>query len=177
MKLCDKLQKLRKENNITQEGLADKLNVSRQAVSKWESGTAYPDTEKLIAISKLFNISLDELINDNKLTDNKLGSKVNFKEIFNEAFDFISKTMNMFWAMKFIDKIKLILEMFFLVIIISFLGHITIDAIVNVLTRIFSFMPHNFINYITYVLITLLNLALTVLGIIIVVKVLKTRAI
>ena len=44
--LSEKLQKLRKENNITQEGLADKLNVSRQAVSKWESGRAYPDTEK-----------------------------------------------------------------------------------------------------------------------------------
>ena len=66
MKLSEKLQKIRKENNITQEGLADRLNVSRQAVSKWESGTAYPDTEKLIQISKIFNVSLDELINDNK---------------------------------------------------------------------------------------------------------------
>ena len=56
MKFCDKLQKIRKENNVTQEQLADKLNVSRQAVSKWESGTAYPDTEKLIQISKIFNI-------------------------------------------------------------------------------------------------------------------------
>ena len=64
MKFCDKLQKIRKENNITQEGLADKLGVSRQAVSKWESGTAYPDTEKLIQMSKIFNISLDELVND-----------------------------------------------------------------------------------------------------------------
>ena len=54
MKFCDKLQKIRKENNITQEQLADKLGVSRQAVSKWESGTAYPDTEKLIQISKIY---------------------------------------------------------------------------------------------------------------------------
>ena len=53
MKFCDKLQKIRKENNITQEGLADRLNVSRQAVSKWENGETYPDTEKLIQISKI----------------------------------------------------------------------------------------------------------------------------
>ena len=65
MEFSEKLQKIRKEHNITQELLADKLNVSRQAVSKWESGTSYPDTEKLIQISKLFNVSLDELINDN----------------------------------------------------------------------------------------------------------------
>ena len=78
MKFCDKLQKIRKENNITQEGLADKLNVSRQAVSKWESGTAYPDTEKLIQISKIFNVSLDELVNDNKESVNKVNEKFNF---------------------------------------------------------------------------------------------------
>ena len=65
MNFSDKLQKIRKEHNITQEGLADKLNVSRQAVSKWESGQAYPDTEKLIQISKIFNVSLDELIDEN----------------------------------------------------------------------------------------------------------------
>ena len=73
MNFSDKLQKIRKENNITQEGLADRLNVSRQAVSKWESGLAYPDTEKLIQISKIFNVSLDELINDNVDTNKGVG--------------------------------------------------------------------------------------------------------
>ena len=83
MKFCDKLQKIRKENNITQEQLADRLNVSRQAVSKWESGLAYPDTEKLIQISKIFNTSLDELINDNKDSKvNKQIKKFNFMEMF-----------------------------------------------------------------------------------------------
>ena len=48
MKFCDKLPKLRKENNLSQELLADKLGVSRQAVSKWESGSSYPDMEKMI---------------------------------------------------------------------------------------------------------------------------------
>ncbi len=64
MSFGEKLSKLRKENNYTQEQLADVLNVSRQSVSKWESDLAYPETEKLIKISELFNSSLDYLMKD-----------------------------------------------------------------------------------------------------------------
>ena len=60
--LAEKLYVLRKQSGISQEELADKLGVSRQAVSKWERGEAMPDTENLIAISKLYKTSLDELI-------------------------------------------------------------------------------------------------------------------
>ena len=101
MKFNEKLQKIRKEHNITQEGLADRLNVSRQAVSKWESGLAYPDTEKLIQISKMFNISLDELINDtegNKNSNNTKNKLFNIKETFDIILNFIGKTLNMFWS-------------------------------------------------------------------------------
>lgn len=62
MKFCEKLQMIRKSNNLSQEQLADKLNISRQAVSKWESGQGYPEIDKLIHISKIFEISLDELL-------------------------------------------------------------------------------------------------------------------
>lgn len=64
MTFGDKLSKLRRENNYTQEQLADMLSVSRQAVSKWESDTAYPETDKLIRISELFDCSLDYLLKD-----------------------------------------------------------------------------------------------------------------
>lgn len=64
MTLGEKLAKARKENNITQEQLADRLGVSRQAVSKWESDVAYPETDKLIRISELFDCSLDYLLKD-----------------------------------------------------------------------------------------------------------------
>ncbi len=64
MTLGEKLAKLRKENNYTQEQLADILRVSRQAISKWESNITYPETEKLIRISELFNCSLDYLLKD-----------------------------------------------------------------------------------------------------------------
>lgn len=62
MTLGDKLSKLRKENNCTQEQLADVLGVSRQAISKWESDAAYPETDKLIRICKLFHCSTDYLL-------------------------------------------------------------------------------------------------------------------
>lgn len=64
MTFGNKLSKLRRENNYTQEQLAELLGVSRQAISKWESDSAYPETDKLIRISKLFNCSLDYLMKD-----------------------------------------------------------------------------------------------------------------
>ncbi|MCI5995887.1 MAG: helix-turn-helix domain-containing protein [Blautia sp.] len=71
MTLGDKLSKLRKENNYTQEQLTDVLGVSRQAVSKWESNITYPETNKLIRMSELFNCSLDYLLKDTEETDSK----------------------------------------------------------------------------------------------------------
>lgn len=71
MTLGDKLSKLRKENNYTQEQLADVLGVSRQAISKWESNITYPETDKLIRMSELFNCSLDYLLKDSEESDNK----------------------------------------------------------------------------------------------------------
>lgn len=64
MTLNDKIYAYRKQLNLSQEGLADKLNVSRQAVSKWESGQAKPDIDNLIVMAQLFNVTLDELITD-----------------------------------------------------------------------------------------------------------------
>ena len=68
MNFSEKLSKLRKEKNYTQEQLAKLLGVSRQAVSKWESGTAYPETATLIEIGKLFDCSMDYLLKD-EITD------------------------------------------------------------------------------------------------------------
>ena len=69
MTFGEKLSKQRKENNYTQEQLADVLGVSRQAISKWESNITYPETDKLIRISELFNCSLDYLLKDTEETD------------------------------------------------------------------------------------------------------------
>lgn len=71
----EKLTNLRKKEGFTQEELADKLNVSRQAVSKWEQNQAFPETEKLVQLSKLYGVSLDYLlgtITENETQDSPL---------------------------------------------------------------------------------------------------------
>lgn len=62
MTISDKIQQLRKSTGLSQESFAEKLGVSRQSVSKWESGTALPDTDKIIAMSELFGVSTDYIL-------------------------------------------------------------------------------------------------------------------
>lgn len=62
LEIASRLVALRKENNLSQEALAEKLGISRQAVSKWERAEASPDTDNLIALAKLYHVSLDELL-------------------------------------------------------------------------------------------------------------------
>ena len=64
MSFGENLKSVRKQRGITQEELAETLCVSRQAISKWESNNGYPETEKLLLLSKTLNISLDYLMND-----------------------------------------------------------------------------------------------------------------
>ena len=62
MEFNEKLQELRKSRGLTQEELAEKLYVSRTAVSKWESGRGYPNIDSLKAISDFFSVTVDELL-------------------------------------------------------------------------------------------------------------------
>ncbi len=84
MTLGDKLSKLRKQNNYTQEQLADILGVSRQSISKWESDASYPETEKLIQLSDMYHCSLDYLLRDEIESDdcNQSERSVNLEKHF-----------------------------------------------------------------------------------------------
>ncbi len=62
IEIANRLVSLRKSNNFSQEALAEKLGISRQAVSKWERAEASPDTDNLILLSRIYGISLDELL-------------------------------------------------------------------------------------------------------------------
>jgi transcriptional regulator with XRE-family HTH domain len=63
MTLCEKLTQARKAAGLTQADVAAKLNVSRQAVSRWESGQSKPSTERLLALGVLYGVSIDQLLN------------------------------------------------------------------------------------------------------------------
>ena len=111
MKFGDKLVELRKKNGYSQEELAEKLGVSRQSVSKWESNNTYPETDKIIQIANLFDCSMDDLIND-KITDieGSLRKNKNIYNIWDSLLEFITKTINMFSKMTFLQGFKCIIE-------------------------------------------------------------------
>lgn len=69
IEIANRLLQLRKQNNLSQEELAFKLGISRQAVSKWERAEASPDTDNLINLAKLYNISLDELLKSDEFIE------------------------------------------------------------------------------------------------------------
>ena len=66
MKLYEKITLYRKKNGLSQEELAEKIGVSRQAVSKWETGDALPEITKLKALAETFNVTVDFLLDDEK---------------------------------------------------------------------------------------------------------------
>ena len=89
--LNEKIKNLRKQNNLTQEELADKLCVSRQAITKWETGAGVPDIANIEAIAKLFGITFDELLSENPSIAHDNVSRTEFdifkKNDFEIAFD------------------------------------------------------------------------------------------
>ena len=69
MKLNEKIYQLRKQSGMSQEDTADKLNVSRQAFSRWENGIAQPAANNIVEISKVFGVTTDYLLNDEYQSD------------------------------------------------------------------------------------------------------------
>ena len=80
IEIADRLIKLRKKNGYSQEELADKLGLSRQAVSKWERAEASPDTDNLICLAKLYGVSLDELLSTDEDVETIVKEQVKTEE-------------------------------------------------------------------------------------------------
>lgn len=89
MQLAEKIYERRKQMGLSQEQFAEKLDISRQAVSKWESGQSMPDLDKIIAMSELFGVSTDYLLKDTgQENDNRSGQEAAVKEeeaVWNES--------------------------------------------------------------------------------------------
>ena len=82
MKFAEKLKKLRMRENLTQDDLAEKIFVTRTAVSKWETGNGYPSIESLKLLAKLFGTSVDELISDEDIQQKEKLDKNKNKNYF-----------------------------------------------------------------------------------------------
>lgn len=76
MDISEKILNLRKAHNLTQEQLAEKLDVSRQSISKWESGQAVPEVDKLTALSGIFNVTTDYLLKPSEIDELTLKTEI-----------------------------------------------------------------------------------------------------
>lgn len=85
MKLADKILDLRKKQGMSQENLAEKLNVSRQAVSRWEMGTSQPDVSNIVSLSRLFGVTTDYLLNDDFESNTNISVMTNTSNMANDS--------------------------------------------------------------------------------------------
>lgn len=116
-----KLKTLREENGMSQSELADELNVSRQAVYKWESNKGYPDIENLIRISDIFDVTIDEMIRKDKALQNKISidDEKNFEQLSDPGF-YIGMILIFLGALVFDGNLGTSLMMIGLISIIFF---------------------------------------------------------
>lgn len=176
MKFGDKLIALRKKKGMSQEDLAEKLNVSRQSVSKWESNNTYPETDKIVQICSIFDCSMDDLIND-KITDiSKVERTTKKKENIIDSFlGFITKTVNLFASMKFIDVIKCLIEIIIICLILISFDALIINLLTAIIVNFFHFLPHHIYTIIYNIIWSLLCLVCFIISLIIIIHIFKIR--
>jgi len=113
------LEYLRKGKKLSQEDLGYKLGVSRQSVSKWESGAAYPETDKMLAMCKLFDCTLDELMNQNMQEEQiEETRKYTFNDFIKSVTSIVDRSVRMISSMKAKSLIRFIFELAILFILI-----------------------------------------------------------
>ena len=99
------LKELRKAKNITQEELANHLNVSRKSVSRWETGTNMPDLDILIELSKFYDVNIDEILNGQKRENNEVNideTVSNVAAISDNTLNTIKRRMHILFIIGFI---------------------------------------------------------------------------
>ncbi len=175
MKFGDKLIALRKKKGLSQEELAEKLGVSRQSVSKWESNNTYPETDKIVQICNIFECTMDDLINDN-ITDVESierKSKNNINVMVDSFLDFITKTINMFSRMKFTSGFKCVIEMIIIALIMLVLGYLFVGFSEGVLSGFYPFEKG--MEIFNGIIKSVLMLIWTIISFIVLVHVFKIR--
>ena len=127
MEFNNKLYELRKQKGFSQEELANRLNVSRQTISKWEVGDSTPDMEKLIAISELFDISLDELVLD-KASVPPPAAQPEKSELYTDIKEKVLTDENRKKAKKGLKIAAIVLGAFVLIDLVSFVVYVSVNG-------------------------------------------------
>jgi len=172
----ENLKKIRKENNLSQEQLADELGVSRQAISKWESGAAYPEMDKIIALCNKFNVNIDDLLHkDIKETKGEEESKKKINNFIDDFLKYITDTINLFSNMNFKSKIKCLFEQVIIALILFLASVVVFGVIDNLIEILIQFLPSTLYRFILHLLDSILIIGLLVVAIIIMAHIFKTR--
>ena len=172
----ENLKKIRKENNLSQEGLADELGVSRQAISKWESGTAYPEMDKIIALCNKFNVNIDDLLhNDIKEVKKEEDSKKTINSFIDNFLKYITDTINLFSNMTFKSKIKCLFEQAIFIIVFIFLSELICFLFDSIFTSILVILPDKLEFFIKGILNTIVVIICILSSIMIISHIFKTR--
>ena len=119
MKFGENLQKLRKEKGISQEQLAEQLGVTRQSVSKWESGASYPEMDKIVALCNIFHCDMNVLINKDITEERERKDATGIvKNLFQSAANYVKKTIYLFEHKSFKDIVKLLAQVIIIICVI-----------------------------------------------------------
>ena len=129
MEFNNKLYELRKQKGFSQEELANRLNVSRQTISKWEVGESTPDMEKLVAISDLFEVSLDELVKGEEPKLAEPSEQIVKSELYSDIKEKVLTVDNKEKAKKGIKIAGIILGIFVLIDVISFVIYVIMHLV------------------------------------------------
>lgn len=157
MKFNEKLSTLRKEKNMSQEDLADKLGVSRQSVSKWESANAYPEMDKLLTLCKIFNVTLEELTNDDISLHSENKKDSSFSDTINKYFNKIINYIKNINLNNNKDILKIIIPIIILMIFSSSIFIIIDNISLSIhYNSMFKFIINIIFNMISLSLIVLL---------------------
>lgn len=176
MKLSDNLKIIRKENNLSQEQLAEQLGVSRQAVSKWESGQSYPEMDKVLLICKLFNYNIDELMNENiKEVEETKESKNNINKYIDDFFGFVTKTIDMISTMSFMQKIKCLVEQIIIVLVLLCIFAIIGGISSEIVRGLLGALPYNVYSVIRNILSSIYIILALIIGVTLLLHIFKTR--
>ena len=128
MEFNNKLYELRKQKGFSQEELANRLNVSRQTISKWEVGESTPDMENLVAISELFEISLDELVLDKVHEEADTSAQVVKSEFYSDIKENVLTDENKKKAKKGLKIVAIVLGIIVLIDLISFVIYVLMNG-------------------------------------------------
>lgn len=176
MNLAENLKRIRKENNLSQEQLAEKLGVSRQAVSKWESNQAYPEMDKVLQLAKMFNLNVDDLLNqDVKEVTNEKQSKMAINKYIDDFLGFFTKTIDMFSNMKPKDRFKCIFEQFIIIALLLIIFAIINVILSNALFSIIYILPSNVYNIFSSIFNGIYLIIALALSIILLIHIFKVR--